>query len=167
MFNNLATDLIDMLVSIRNGIVLLSGKVDLRQEENICLLVSGGVPDAKGVVSKIGVMQKPKRPYDEIKREIQSRLVYDVWINDTLIEVKVIRGYVESASRVCSLVQKTRAFRKNWISGVKSIEDKNLLVAWSCFDNTRRPMDWTKKSGEEIMQTIEEAFAYDPRISHR
>jgi osmotically-inducible protein OsmY len=161
-----ATDLFDINIDVRNGSVTLTGKVDSWQEEQLCLLVAKGVLGVKEVKSNIEVSQKSKRADAEIKAEIERRLAYDVWIDDALIEVKVLRGNAILSGAVGSLAEKTRAFRSAWVAGVTSVEDKDLAVDWSRSKKMRRTIEnYPMKSDEEIKQAIKEAFFYDPRLS--
>jgi osmotically-inducible protein OsmY len=160
-----ATDLFDINVNIRNGTVFLNGKVDSWQEKRLCVLVAKGVIGVKAVKSNIEVSQKSKRPDNEIKAEIKRRMAYDVWVDDALIDIKVLRGKVVLSGIVGSLAGKTRAFRSAWVAGVISVEDKDLRIDWVMRDKMRRNTEYELKSDEEIMQAIKEAFFYDPRIS--
>jgi osmotically-inducible protein OsmY len=160
-----ATDLFEIDVGVRNGTVILNGKVDSWQEKQLCILTAKGVIGVKKVKSDIKVSQKFKRPDDEIKTEIERRMVYDVWIDGALINVKVQRGCVSLSGAVGSLAEKTRAFRNAWVAGVISVEDKDLRINWVMRDKMRRSTEYKSKSDAEVKQAIKEAFLYDPRIS--
>jgi osmotically-inducible protein OsmY len=161
-----ATDVFDVQVNVQNGKVTLSGMVDSWQEEQLCVLVAKGVIGVKAVTSNIEVSQKSKRPDGEIEADIEQRLAYDVWIDDALINVKVLRGDVILSGTVGSLAEKTRAFRNAWVAGVTSVEDKDLLVDWSRSREIRRTTEnYPMKSDKEIKRAIKEAFLYDPRLS--
>jgi osmotically-inducible protein OsmY len=160
-----ATDLFEIDVGVRNGTVILTGKVDSWQEKQLCILTGKGVIGVKEVKSDIKVSQKFKRPDDEIKTEIERRMVYDVWIDGALIDVKVHRGGVILSGAVGSLAEKTRAFRNAWVAGVISVEDKDLRIDWFMRDKMRGSTEYKSKSDAEIKQAIKEAFLYDPRIS--
>jgi osmotically-inducible protein OsmY len=140
--------------------------VDSWQEEQLCVLVSKGVIGVKAVKSDINVSQKSKRPDGEIKADIDRRLAYDVWIDEALIDVKVLHGKVILSGTAGSLAEKTRAFRNAWVAGVSSVEDKDLVVDWSRSRQLRPTAEnYPVKSDKEIQQAIKEAFSYDPRIS--
>jgi len=161
-----ATDLFDVKVNVQNGKVMLTGMVDSWQEEQLCVLVAKGVIGVKAVKSKIEVSQKSRRPDDEIKAEIERRLAYDVWVDEALIDIKVLGGNVILSGTAGSLAEKTRAFRSAWVAGVTSVEDKDLVVDWSRSRELRRTTEnYPMKSDKEIKQAIKEAFFYDPRIS--
>jgi osmotically-inducible protein OsmY len=161
-----ATDVFDVRVNVQNGRVTLTGRVDSWQEEQLCVLVAKGVIGVKAVKSNIEVSQKSKRPDGEIKADIERRLAYDVWIDDAMIDVKVLRGHVILSGTVGSLVEKTRAFRNAWVAGVTSVEDKDLAVDWSRSRKmSRTTEDYPMVSDKEIKQAIKEAFLYDPRLS--
>jgi osmotically-inducible protein OsmY len=161
-----ATDVFDINVNVKNGSVLLTGMVDSWQEEQLCKLVAKEVIGVKKVKSDIAVSQKSSRPDAEIKAEIERRLAYDVWVDDVLIDIKVLRGNVILSGTVGSLAEKTRAYRSAWVAGVTSVEDKDLKVDWSRSREMRRATEnYPIKSNEEVKQALKDAFAYDPRIS--
>ncbi|MGD8801302.1 MAG: BON domain-containing protein [Desulfobacterales bacterium] len=160
-----AADLFDIKVDVRNGTVILSGMVDSWHEEQLCVLVAKGVIGVKAVKSNIKVSQKFKRPDDEISAGIKQRLAYDAWIDDALIDVKVLRGHVVLSGTVGSLAEKKRLYRDSWIAGVKSVDDKDVAVDWTRRDKMRRTTDWSQKSNTEVKAAIKDAFAADPRIS--
>jgi len=161
-----ATDVFDIKVNVQNGAVILTGMADSWQEERLCVLVAKGVLGVKEVQSNIKVSQKSKRPDGEIRADIEQRLAYDVWIDDALIDIKVLSGKVILSGIVGSLAEKTRAFRSAWVAGVISVEDKDLVVDWSRSKKMRRPIEnYPMKSDEEIKQALKEAFFYDPRLS--
>ncbi|MEJ2728235.1 MAG: BON domain-containing protein [Deltaproteobacteria bacterium] len=161
-----ATDVFDIDANVHDGVVTLSGMVDSWQEEHLCELVTKGVIGVKAVNSNIRVSQKAKRPDDEIKADIERGLAYDVWIDDDLIDVKVLRGHVILSGTVGSLAEKTRTFRKAWVAGVTAVEDKDLRVNWSELNKLRRTAGVDPlKLNDEIKQALKDVFAYDPRIS--
>jgi osmotically-inducible protein OsmY len=161
-----ATDVFDIDVSVRDGAVTLSGMVDSWQEEQLCVLVAKSVIGVKAVKSNIKVSQKSRRADGEIKAEIEQRLAYDVWIDDSLIDVKVLRGHVILSGTAGSLAEKTRAFSNAWVAGVTSVEDKDLAVDWSrSREMRRRTEDFPMISDKDIEQAIKEVFIYDPRLS--
>ena len=161
-----AAEVFDVGVSAKNGRITLTGMVDSWQEEQLCVRVAKSVIGVKAVKSNIKVSQKSRRPDGEIKAEIERRLAYDVWINDALIDVKVLRGHVILSGTVGSLVEKTRAFSNAWVAGVTFVEDKDLAVDWTRTNDMRRSSeDYPTISDKDIQQAIKEAFIYDPRLS--
>jgi osmotically-inducible protein OsmY len=161
-----ATDLFEINVGVRNGSVTLTGMVDSWQEGQLCLLVAKGVIGVKEVKSKIQVSQKSERPDGEIWAEIERLLAYDVWVDDALIDIKVLRGNVILSGAVGSLAEKTRAFKGAWVAGVTSVEDKDLVVDWSKSKNMCRKFEnYPRKTDEEIKQALKKVFFYDPRLS--
>jgi osmotically-inducible protein OsmY len=161
-----ATDLFDVNVDVREGTVILSGKVDSWQEKQLCVLVAKGVIGVKAVESRIEVSQKSRRPDDEIKADIEQRLAYDVWINNALINLKVVRGNVFLSGIVGSLAEKERAAASAWVAGVTSVNDSDLAVDWFKLDKVHRNAEYDHtKTDDEVKQAVKEAFFYDPRLS--
>lgn len=161
-----ATNFFGIEVGVRDGTVSLTGRVDSWQEERLCVLVAKGVRGVKKVISNIDVVQSPNRSDDDIRAEIERRLNFDVWVDDALIDVNVIRGQVVLSGTVGSLAEKKRAFGDAWIAGVKSVDDRQLRVDWFKHNEMRRSRKYeVKTSDAEIRQAIKDAFGYDPRIS--
>jgi osmotically-inducible protein OsmY len=161
-----ATDVFDIKVNVQNGRVTLSGRVDCWQEEQLCVLVVKGVIGVKAVTSNIEVSQKSRRPDDEIRAEIEQRLAFDVWVDAALVDINVLGGNVILSGTVGSLAEKNRAFGNAWVAGVKSVEDKDLVVDWSRSRELRRTTEnYPMKTDKEIKRAIKEAFLYDPRLS--
>jgi osmotically-inducible protein OsmY len=161
-----ATDLFDIDVTVRNGTVILGGAVDSWQEERLCVLVAKAVIGVKAVTSNIEVSQKSRRPDDEIRADIEQRLVYDVWIDEALINIKVMRGNVFLSGIVGSLAEKKRAAADAWVAGVTSVYGSDLTVDWFKLDKMRRKAEYdATKSDAEIRQALEKSFSYDPRLS--
>jgi osmotically-inducible protein OsmY len=125
-----ATNFFGIKVGVRNGTVILTGRVDSWQEERLCVLVTKGVKGVKEVISNIDVVQPPNRSDEDIRAEIERRLDFDLWVDDELIDVNVIKGQVVLSGTVGSLAEKKRAFGDAWIAGVKSVEDGELRVDW-------------------------------------
>ena len=161
-----ATDLLNIEVTVNNATAMLSGKADSWSQEQLCLAVAKGVRGVKAVTSKMEVSQQTKRPDQEIEAEIERRLFFDVWIDESLITVKVKFGRVELGGAVASLAEKQRAFTKAWVAGVAAVEDKNLVVDWSLLDEMRRgPVTPPAQSDMQTEQALKDAFKNDPRLS--
>jgi osmotically-inducible protein OsmY len=91
--------------------------------------------------------------------------MWDVWIDDALIDLIVKNGEVTLSGVVGSLAEKTRAFEDAWVTGVVSVDDSQLAIDWTRRDEMRRPMEFSRLNAKEIRRAIEDAFSYDPRVA--
>jgi osmotically-inducible protein OsmY len=161
-----ATDLFDLQVAVRDGIVTLSGLANSWQEKQLCVKVAKGVMGVKDVRSNIKVSQTPRRPDGEVVAEIDRKLAFDMWVRDERIDVKVLNGHVILDGIVGSLAEKKRAFTDSWVTGVVSVDDRELQVDPLGHDDKMRRVDKPNlKSDNDVRQALEDVFAYDPRIS--
>jgi osmotically-inducible protein OsmY len=163
--NDTAVNIYNLTVTVRNGVVDLKGRIDSWHEKELYVQIVKGVKGVKKVIPNFKVLMKSKRLDGEIMSEIKRRLAWDVWVDDTMIDVKVKKGDVFLSGTVGSLAEKTRAYRDAWIAGVRSVKDDNLFIDWSKHNRMRRHQEHSFKSDEEIGNAINEAFSFDPRVT--
>lgn len=159
-----ATDSYEVDVSVSKGVVTLKGTVDSWQEKQLCEVVSKGVKGARDVRNDIIAYYKETRPDREIKAEVESRLKWDVWVDDLLIDVEVKDSNVALSGTVGSAAEETWAYGDAWVNGVKSVDTSNLKVDHVLKDKMRREKQYTTKPDSEIEKAIKDAFLYDPRV---
>lgn len=152
-------------VDVSQGVVTLSGTVDSWQEQKLCMQVAKGIKGVRKVENEIAVELKMDRPDDEVEAEIRRRLRWDVWVDDSLIDVEVNDGKVTLRGKVGSAAEKSRAFGDAMIAGVTTVDSSELGVDWTLRDKMRKKSEYTLTSDEKIKKAIKEAFIYDPRIS--
>ncbi len=160
-----ATDIYKLSVTVQNGVVSLNGRLGSWHEEELCVQVAKGVKGVRQVIPNFNVLMKLVRSDSKIAAEIERRLSWDVWVDEAMIEVKVIKGDVFLSGIAVSLAEKTRAYRDSWIAGVRSVNNDDLLIDWSKRNEMRRQQEYSLKSDEGIRNAIKDAFSYDPRVS--
>jgi osmotically-inducible protein OsmY len=159
-----ATDSYEVDVSVIDGVVTLNGTVDSWQEKQLCALVAKGVKGVRDLRNDIIAYYKEARPDREIKAEVESRLKWDVWVDDLLIDVEVKDGHVALSGTVGSAAEETWAYGDAWVNGVKSVDTSDLKVDPVMKDKMRREKKYTKKPDSEIEKAIKDAFLCDPRV---
>ncbi len=159
-----ATDSYEVMASVQNGIVTLTGSVNSWQEKQLCVTVAKGVEGVQGVKNNITIDFNRDRPDIEIKPEIKQRLANDVRVDDAQIEVEVNNGEVELSGTVGSLTEKNRAVSDALVGGVISVNADDLEIRWWARDEMRRKSTYVTRSDEEIKQAVEDAFLYDLRV---
>ena len=158
------TEAYEVNVAVKDGAVTLTGTVDSWQEKQMAETVAKGVKGVTKVKNNLQIIYKSGRLDQEIKPEIESRLRWDMFIDDSLINVTVDNGKVTLSGTVGSAGEKVRAAVNAWVSGVKSVDDSQLQVSrWARDDDLREDKYVTRKD-DAIKKAIEDAFVYDPRV---
>lgn len=156
----------DIEVNVSNGIVNLSGEIKSWAAKQLAAQVVKGVVGIVGIENRISINYDAKRFDYEIKKEIEGRLILDPYIDENQISVKAKDGRVTLSGVVGSAAVKSRAYNKSWVLGVSSVDISNLDVAWQEQDQMLRQSTIAIRTNERIKQAVEEAFQYDPRVSH-
>lgn len=151
--------------SVRQGVVMLRGKVGSWFERELAGRVVKGILGIKDVKNEIGFEYDSERPDNEIKADIQYRLRWDPWLNRDSIQVQVGNGSVLLTGTVRSLDEKNRAYADAWVAGVEHVEHDSLKVDWNHEPKTRRKGFCDSVSTDEIKRAVQRALMHDPRVS--
>lgn len=160
-----AADSYEISVSVENGIATLTGTVESRAEKQLTGRVAKAVKGIKELKNEIRVNYTPDRSDEEIKRDIEGRLKWDVYVDDILIDVSVMDGKVVLSGIVGSAAEKTQAIQDIWVAGVRSVDATGLEVEWWTRDEMRKKQPFVPKPDEEIRTAVEDVFLYDPRVA--
>jgi len=160
-----AADSYEISVMVANGIATLTGTVASRAEKQLAGRVAKTVIGIKELKNEIRVNYTAERSDAEIKRDIEGRLKWDVYVDDILIDVSVTDGKVVLSGIVGSAAEKTQAIQDVWVAGVRSVYATGLEVEWWTRDEMRKKQPFVPKPDEEIKRAVEDAFLYDPRVA--
>jgi osmotically-inducible protein OsmY len=160
-----ATDAYNVLPSVKDGVVTLTGAVDSWQEKQLCQDVVQSVKGVKDVHNEMSVTVKETRPDQEIATDIKRRLAADVWVGESLLTVDVQDGKVTLQGIVGSAMEKSRAVRDAWVVGVQSVDASPVEIKWWEREKMQQVSPFTPKTDADIAQAVSEAFYYDPRVS--
>lgn len=149
----------------KNGVVTLTGEVDSHAKKNLAEVIAKGVKGVIAIENDIDVDYAVDRQDREIKNEIRARLEKDIRVNDALVDVLVDDGAVELSGAVGSLSEKNRAYSLSWVAGVNSVDSDDLNIRWWARDEMRRTEEAINRSDEAIEASVEDALAYDPRVT--
>lgn len=150
--------------SVDDGVLTISGTVDSFAKKDLAETVAKGVKGVKGIENEIAVDYTTDRTDFEIQQEVDSRLEYDVRVDDGLIEVTVDEGRVTLSGTVGSLQEKNQAGRDAWVAGVVSVNLDDLGIEWWARDTMRRASRDLVRTDAQIRQAVEDALRYDPRV---
>lgn len=160
-----ATEPYEAEVSVEDGQVTLTGKVDSMAEKELAEVVVKRVRGVLGVTNRIEVRPTDSRPDEEILADVERRLATDLQIQDELIDVRVEDGRVIVSGKVASLAEKRRVRRVAWVAGAQSIDASGLEISLVALDSLEPPAPGPTNYAE-IERAIYDAFRYDPRLKH-
>lgn len=159
-----ATQAYQVSVKASGGVATLAGKVDSWQEQQLAAKVAKGVSGVRSVKNNITVDYKLDRTDAEVKNEITAALNWNIFVDDTLIDVHVDNGVVTLSGTVGSATEKSKAERIAWVAGVSSVNSQELEVAGWTRDPKMRKDKYASKTSEEIQDAIDDALLQDPRV---
>jgi osmotically-inducible protein OsmY len=101
----------------------------------------------------------------DVEQDVRSRLRWDVRVDDSLINVRVLEGgRVMLSGTVGSLAEKRQAEMLAHVEGASSVDTAGLEVArWARDDDLRRGK-YADVSDSGISAAIQAALAHDPRV---
>jgi osmotically-inducible protein OsmY len=165
LFEDPATEAYEVDVIVRDGKAILSGRVQSRQEKMLAEQVVRGVRGIREIENNIEIFYKATRADEEIKADVRRRLESDVWVDDQLIQIEVNNGNVILTGMVGSAAEHEAARRDAWVTGTKSVNTSMLEINWNVKDDMQRHEKYVGMTDDEIETAVENAFAYDPRVS--
>ncbi len=160
-----ATESFDIDVTVNNGgSVVLEGTVESWAEKNLVEKAAKSVKGVTLVENKVVIEYPEKRSDYELKKEIERRLLYDIWVNDYLVDVEVNNGDVKLSGAVGSLAEKQSAETDAWTYGVSSVDAEDLKIEWWADDEMKKETKYPNITDESIKEAVRDAFLYDPRV---
>lgn len=119
-----ATEAVDVKVAVDKGVVTVSGAVDSWAEKILAERTAKGVLSVGKVNNALKVPQVRIRADSELRAEIDGILAWDVWVDHTRIEVKVVQGVVHLSGVVGSEVEKSEAVLDSYVQGVPRVDSR-------------------------------------------
>ncbi len=159
-----ATDSYELEVTVEDGVVTLTGRVESRAEKNLAATVAKGVYGVRELRNKIGIHPTVARLEPQLEAEIEQRLRWDVRVDDALIEVEVDDGKAILTGAVGSADEKYIARSDAWVPGISEVDNSGLIVEPWAGDDRLRGEKYADKSDSEIVNAVEQALLYDPRV---
>ncbi|MFW6303565.1 MAG: BON domain-containing protein [Candidatus Sumerlaeota bacterium] len=157
------TELWELTATVDDGKVTLEGTVDSRQEKQLAEKVVKGVRGVRAVDNQLIVEYDTERPDSEIREEVKQALRWDVYVDDTLIDVTVDDSKVTLEGTVGSAAEKREATREAWVAGVSNV-DNQLDVKYWARDEKLRKDKYVEMSDEQVEEAVRDALLYDPRV---
>lgn len=161
-----ATESYQVAVTVRDGIVTLTGSVGSQAESQLAQHLAEGVQGVKAVRNQLVINYAEKRIDPEIAADIQATLGWDIWVRGYPIQVEVKDGAVRLTGTVRSAIVKSRANADAWVHGVLAVQDNGLKVdptASAKLQRRRKTGVWPDGA---IKKAVEASLRDDPRASH-
>jgi len=162
--SNPATESFDLKVEVNDGVVTLTGSVESWAEQQLAVQTAKGVREVRSVNHDIKLDFASERTDSQLAKDIRARLESNVWVNDALINVKVVEGKAVLTGAVGSAAEKERARLDAWVAGIGKVDTSGLEVKWWARDEMRRDKRYAGVTDAEIEEGTLEAFRHDARI---
>ncbi|MDY6993915.1 MAG: BON domain-containing protein [Pseudomonadota bacterium] len=163
--DNAATDAFEVSVTVAQGVVTLTGTVDSWQEKSLATKSAQRVKGVQKVNNDLVIDYQTERQDNEIEADIKAALRWDVWVDDSLIVIKVEKGEVELSGTVGSAAAKERAILAAKVVGVSSVDAAELKVDPLVKRADLREDKYVEKTDAQIQAAVEDALLWDPRIN--
>jgi len=160
-----ATESWEIGVGVEDGTVALVGTVDSWHEKQLAARVAKSVEGVLAVDNQIDIEYDAIRSDSEIANEVEQTLMWDVRVDDALIDVAVTDGEVELTGTVGSAHERTVAIGDAWTQGVRSVDASDLKVEWWARDRMLDKERYSDLTDEQIHDAIKDALLYDPRVA--
>ncbi len=164
--SNSAVETDEITLNVDGARVVLEGQVDSMAEKQAAEISMKTVTGVRDVINNIHLKYKTERPDKEIKTDIDSRLKYDVRVEESLIGVDVKDGKVLLTGSVGSAMEKQLAIDLSWVSGVKEISADDLRIKlWADEVYERQSKMNSSMTDAQIKTAVEKALKWDPRLT--
>lgn len=160
-----ATEAFQVVPTVEDGRVTLTGSVDTWGEWRLARQVAEGVRGVTGVENKLTVAYTTPRGDAEIRHEIEEALRRDVLVDAGLVTVAVDGGAVRLGGTVGSAAEKARVRFLAWTAGVTAVDASGLKVARWARDDALRRHKYPVKGEGALLGDVAAALHVDPRVS--
>jgi osmotically-inducible protein OsmY len=107
-----------------------------------------------------------KRSDDDIRSDIRNHLDSDPWLNGHFVNISVRRGQVELSGAVGSTQERRRARLDAMVTGVRTIEDRDLAVKPSLYDPDRGTETvYVTRSDVQVSKAVRDALRNDSQLA--
>lgn len=160
-----ATDSFEIRVEADGGRIVLRGRVDSRQEKLLAGRVAKGIRGVAGLDNRIEIAPSGKRPDPEIRADIARRLLHDLHVDASTVDVEVDSGRVSLTGRVGSLHEKNQAYADAWVAGVRAVDIAGLEVVPGTREGPALKKRPAAAPDAEVAKAVQDALLYDPRVN--
>lgn len=162
---NPATESLEIDVSAEpDGSVRLGGNVESWAERDLAGRIAKGVSGVTAVENYIEVDYTRNRLDTEVATEVERLLEWDLYLDDSDIDVTVNDGAVSLSGAVKSAAEKDRAVNLAWLAGSQSVRIDDLKVTSNPDSDGIRKQRPADVSDEAIAAAVRNRLELNPYV---
>ncbi len=151
-------------VRVTGGKATLSGDVGSWSEKQLFTRLAEGLKGVRSVDNQLAIVYRSSRTDQDVRADVRSRLRWDRFVDDGMVDVEVRNGEVTLSGTVGSAAEKTAARSDAWAIGVSKVDDSGLQVSFWARDPRLRKDKYVHTSDSAIRDAVKNALLYDPRV---
>ena len=156
---------LNVSVAVKGGSVTLTGQAESWVLSGLAVQTAMGINGVVEVIDQIDVKSRLDRDDEDVAQDIRHRLAADLYVDASQINVSVADGKVTLEGIVGTAAEKRRAAESAWMSGVESVDDRQLVVDWREVNRLRRSSPYVPRSDADILKAVQAALQMDPRVN--
>jgi len=162
------TDAFDFDVDVDGGVLAIGGDVGTRREAVLALELAKGVNGVRAIEDRIEVSYgaDAEDPADRaLEEQVETNLSWDALVQHEHVDVDAEDGVVHLAGTVGSSLARQRAIMNAHVSGVVSVNARELSIApWARADDEQPLGIEPDRPDAHVRDAIVRALQYDPRV---
>lgn len=154
----------DIQFEVNYSVAKMTGTVRSQVERELAEQIAQGVKGLVEIDNQLKLVDVNRRPDTEIQEELERLFESDALLSDSEIDVSVSDGKVMLIGFVPTSLAKSRAERFAAQSGANTVDVRGIQIDYDRYDGTRRRSRLIGLTDDEIIDTVELALRYDPRV---
>lgn len=154
----------EIVVSVSNGEVALTGKLQSLAEKRLAEIAAAGVRGVIAVDNQLTLRPDPDRSDDAMRDEISGLIANSIYLDDVEIKVEVKDRVAHLRGTVSSAAQKDRLRTVAEIWGIAEVNTDAVEIDPDLADGTVRKRKFADVSDQGIRAALLRAFANDPVV---
>jgi osmotically-inducible protein OsmY len=152
-----------IFVSVAAGVVELTGSITTWEEQQLAERVATAVPGVRFCDNRLTSSRALRRTSAVLAADVRSRLDWDPFVQQSLIEVVGRGNQIILSGRVASPAQRRRAVTHGWVQGVSAVDASGLLVDRALEDD--QSLRLSAPTDAEISSAIQDLARYWPSVA--
>ncbi|MCF8109134.1 MAG: BON domain-containing protein [Desulfohalobiaceae bacterium] len=162
LYHDPATESYEVEVAVEDGRVVLSGRVESRQEKVLAATVAKGVQGVRELENRIETEQPAVRSDTEIQKEIEQALKWNALVDSGAVSVRVEDRTVFLKGRLESAAEKNQVLQQAWTRGAQEVNIQELQVVVGQETDAAEP--GIQASDRTISSALEQKLDAHPRL---
>ena len=159
-----AAEAAEVDVTVQRRVATLSGEVTSYTERILLEKIVMSVRGLQEVKNELEVALLERTPDEEIERELEALFAADAVLSNAEIDVTVDDSNIELLGQVPTSYAKSHAEYLARHTGSRAVQAGGLQVNYEAQDGTLRRNRLEELTDEQIVDAVERALHYDPRV---